>query len=146
MLLHAPHIAVGEDFMEPENVSITLYFGLHGHFYLWLRVLIVEDLLYEGNENFFLMPSSIDMAVVFNLSMVEVTIVDDDSGKWIACLRAVGILTASILCKEDCHWKFVKGAGCHSCDNTCYIQLSLDSSRRNTQSVREMDSLLCVWS
>ncbi len=77
--------------MEPENASITLSLGLHGHYYLWLRVFIIGDILYEGDENFFLVLSSNDVAAVFNLSMVEVTIVDDDPGKCIVCLQGVCI-------------------------------------------------------
>ncbi len=67
--------------MEPENASITLSSGLHGHYYLWLRVFIVGNILYEADENFFLVLSSNDAAVVFNQSMAEVTIEDDDPGK-----------------------------------------------------------------
>ncbi len=69
--------------MEPENASITLSSGLHGHYSLWLRVFIVGDLLYEGDENFFLVLSSNDPADVFNQSMAEVTVEDNDLGKCI---------------------------------------------------------------
>ncbi len=72
--------------MEPEYASITLSVGLHGHYYLWLRLFIIGDLLYEGDENFFLNLSSSDTAAVFNLSMAEAIIVDDDPGKCMAML------------------------------------------------------------
>ncbi len=86
MISCALYFAVGDDYMEPENASITLSSGLHGHYYLWLRVYIVEDLLYEGDENFFLVLSSNDPAAVFNLSMAEVIIADDDPGKCMVLL------------------------------------------------------------
>ncbi len=92
LVLRAPCLTVGEDFMEPENASITLSSGLHGHYSLWLRVFIVGDILYEGDENFFLVLSSNDTAAVFNQSMTEVTIADDDPGKCCgAAVRATAV-------------------------------------------------------
>ncbi len=82
----APYFAVGEDYMDPENASITLSLGLHGHYNLSLRLFIIGDELYEGDESLFLMLSSNDMVAVFNLSVVEVTIVDEDPGKCIVLL------------------------------------------------------------
>ncbi len=78
--------AVGEDYMEPENSSITLSLGLHGHYNLSLRLFIIGDELYEGDESLFLMLTSNDTIAVFNLSVVQITIVDDDLGKCIVLL------------------------------------------------------------
>ncbi len=89
--------------MEPENASITLSFGLHGHYYLWLRVFIVGDLLHEGDETFSLVLSSTDMAAVFNLSTAEVTIIDDDPGKYVygTALTAT-VLHRTLVLKWNC--------------------------------------------
>ncbi len=105
LLSRTPYFAVGEDYMDPENASITLSMGLHGHYNLSLRLFIIGDELYEGDESLFLMLSSNDMVAVFNLSVVEVTIVDDDSGECIVLLYAISVDTA--LCANMIFMSFV---------------------------------------
>lgn len=89
------HVAVGEDFEAPQNSSIVLQSGGHDPSF-WLYVDIIDDDLYEDNESFFLELSSNDSAVVFNRSLTEVIIDNDDSGECVSEFKAI---TANVL-----HW------------------------------------------
>lgn len=73
------HVAVGEDF-GLQNSTIVLYSG--GHDLSFRRYVdIVQDDVYEGDENFFLELTSNDSAVVFNRSLIEGIIDDENPGE-----------------------------------------------------------------
>ena len=92
--------------------------GNHGDRGYWLHVAIIPDELYEGDETFFLVLSSSDPAVVFSLSVAEVTIHDDDAGTEYCISQFKSDITTVVIPS---------------------IQLSLGSSRMHTLPVRVID-------
>ncbi len=73
-------LLVGRDYQQPQNTTIVLNAGTHG-MTLLRSVTIIDDSLFENEEDFVLVLSVDDpTVVVFNENQAQVVIQDDDNG------------------------------------------------------------------